>query len=63
MYLLFRKRDFGPPLSVQHLSLPPVQLFEECHDLLILDLRNSQSLYAHVVTWADIFQTKHGGFG
>ena len=43
--LLSRNGDFRPPLSVKKLSLPAVQLFEEGHDLLVLDLKKT-SKYA-----------------
>ena len=36
--------DFGPPLPEEHLPLPAVQLFEESHYLLVLDLQKQEDL-------------------
>ena len=36
--------DFGPPLPEEHFPLPAVQLFEESHYLLVLDLQRQENL-------------------
>lgn len=51
--LLWRNRNFGPPLSEAQLPLAAVQLFQEDHQLLILDLETGS--HADVTCWC-VFQ-------
>lgn len=47
--ILSRDGKFRPPLSENHFPFSTVQLFKECHDLLILNLQSNGTERSHAV--------------